>query len=162
VSLNKDLKGKILIVDFFFTTCPDVCPKLTSNLALLQKAFKKDPKKEFVIGNEIQLLSITVDPGRDSVPVLRAYADRYAVDHDRWWFLTGGKPAIYNYARNELGLSVQPGDGGAEDFIHTKKIVVIDQDRYIRGYYDGTDSVALKKCADDVVLLTLEKKKKKR
>ncbi len=160
VSVNDDLKGKILVVNFFFTNCPSVCPRLTSNMAMLQRAFRRDPKKEFVIGNEIQLVSITVNPEGDSFQVMRAYADRFDVDHDRWWFLTGDKKKIYDFARNELAVSLQPGDGGADDFIHTEKIVVLDQDRYIRGYYDGLDTAAVKKCADDIVLLTLEKKKK--
>jgi protein SCO1/2 len=161
VSLNKDLAGKVLVINFFFTTCPDVCPKITSNLFLLQRAFRKDPKKEFKIGNEIQLISITVNPSADSVPALRAYAEKYGANHDHWWFLTGDKRDIYNYARNELHVSVQPGDGGPEDFIHSRKIIVVDQERYIRGYYNGLDSIELKKCADDIVLLTLEKKKKR-
>jgi protein SCO1 len=162
ISLNNDLKGKILVINFFFASCPDICPKLTTNLTLLQRAFRKDPKKEFKIGNEIQLISVTVDPARDSVPVLRAYAERYAVNHDHWWFLTGDKRKIYDYARNELHVVAPAGDGGVDDFIHSEKIVVLDQERYIRGYYDGLDSIELKKCADDIVLLTLEKKRKKR
>lgn len=160
VSLNKDLKGKILVVNFIFTRCPDVCPKLTNSMVLLQAAFKKNPRKEFEIGKAVQLISITVDPEHDSVPVLRAYADRFKADHDRWWFLTGEKQDIYNYARNDLAVSVQPGDGSQDDFIHTQKIILIDQERYIRGYYDGLDSAAIKQCADDVSLLTMEKKKR--
>lgn len=161
VSINKGLKGKILVMDFFFTHCPSACPRLTHHMSMLQHAFRKDPKKEFRIGEEIQLISITVDPERDSFQALRAYADRFDADHDRWWFLTGDKKTIYDYARNELGLSVPAGDGGAEDFIHTEKIIVLDKERFVRGYYDGLDSTAIRKCADDVVLLTLEKKKKK-
>src|SRR5690606_33911507 len=82
VSLNKDLKGKILVVNFIFTRCPDVCPKLTNSMALLQTAFRKNPRKEYEIGSAVQLISITVDPKHDSVPVLRAYADRFKADHD--------------------------------------------------------------------------------
>ena len=128
---------------------------------MLQRAFKKDPKKEFVIGNEIQFLSLTVNPERDSFQVLRAYADQYDIDHDRWWLLTGDKQTIYQFARGELRVSVQPSEGGAEDFIHTEKIVVLDQDRYIRGYYDGLDTADIKRCADDIVLLTMQKRHKK-
>lgn len=162
VSLNKDLPGKILVIDFFFVRCPSVCPKLTGNMTLLQKVFKKNPKVENALDTAVQLISITVNPEYDSFPVLRAYADRYNVDHDHWWFLTGAKKDIYNFARNELHVSVQPGDGGADDFIHTEKIVVLDQQRYIRGYYNGLDTVDLRRCADDIVLLTMEKKKKRK
>jgi len=160
VCLNKDLDGKILVIDFFYVSCPNICPHLTSNMSLLQGAFKKDMKKENPVEVSFQLVSVTVNPGADSVPALRAYADRYNVNHDHWWFLTGDKKSIYNYARNELGLAVGPGDGGAEDFIHTEKIVLLDKNRNIRGYYNGLDSAEIKHCADDIILLTLEREKK--
>lgn len=162
VSLNKTLAGKIVVIDFFFTRCPSICPRLTANIRLLQKAFMKKPFMENSLGNDIQFLSVTVNPEHDSFPVLRAYADRFGANHDHWWFLTGNKKDIYNLARNELRLSVQPGDGGADDFIHTEKLVLLDTSRYIRGYYNGLDTVDLKRCADDIVLLTLEKKRKKK
>lgn len=160
VSIHKDLEGKIRVVNFFFTACPIVCPQLTGNLKMLQRAFRKDPQKAFRIGNEIQFLSISVDPERDSVPILRRYADRFDVDHDRWWFLTGDRKTIYNFARKELLVSMQPGDGGAEDFIHSEKIVLIDQQGYIRGYYNGLDTSDISRCADDIALLTMAKKRK--
>lgn len=154
VSLNNDLAGKILVVDFIFTSCPGPCPKLTSNMAILQRTFKKND-------TSLQFITITVDPTRDSFPALRAYADKFPVNHDRWWFLTGDKQRIYDYARNELHVSLQPGDGGDNDFIHTEKFVLLDQYRYIRGYYDGLDSAQLKYCADDIVLLSVENKHRK-
>lgn len=160
VSLNKDLEGQVLVVNFFFARCPSVCPKLTSNMKLLQNAFRKTAKMRDALETDVQLISMTVNPEHDSFQVLRAYADRFGVNHDHWWFLTGSKEDIYNFARNELRVSVQPTEGGADDFMHTEKIVLIDKDRHIRGYYDGLDSVDIKRCADDVVLLKLEKKKK--
>jgi len=159
ISLNKDLKGKILVVDFFFSHCPVVCPKLTNNMKLLLRAFRKDPKREEQLGNQIQFISITVDPERDSFQRLRIYADQYGVDHDHWYMLTGDKKKIYDFARNELMLTVGEGDGGAEDFIHTEKITILDADRCIRGYYAGLDSLEISKCAYDLSLLTMEKKK---
>lgn len=161
VSLNKDLPGKVMVVNFFYISCPTICPKLTGNIGLLQKAFKKNPKMESSFDTVVQFVSISVNPTADSVHALRAYGDAHGVNHDKWWFLTGDKKAIYNYARNELHLAVPGGDGGAEDFIHSQKLVLIDQQRYIRGYYDGLDTAEVKRCADDIVLLTLEKKKKK-
>jgi protein SCO1/2 len=161
VSLNKDLKGKIVVVNFFFTTCPTVCPKLTNNMTLLQKAFRKDPKRESSLQNTVHLVSITVDPAKDSFQALRTYADGYHVNHDNWWFMTGDRNAIYNYARHELKVVMAPTTGGAEDFIHTQKVVVLDTARHIRGYYDGLNEKEMKKCADDIVLLTLEKRPKK-
>jgi protein SCO1/2 len=152
VSLNKDLKGKILVVDFMFTDCPTICPKLTGNMTMLQRAFKKND-------TGVHLISITVNPEADSFPRLRAYADKFGVNHDRWWFLTGDRKDIYNFARKELRVSMEEGTGGMDDFIHTEKIVVIDEERYIRGYFNGLDTAELKRCADAVVLVTMEKKK---
>jgi protein SCO1 len=160
VTLNGSLAGRIMVVNFFFINCPSVCPKLSGNIGMLQKAFRKNNKIEFGIDNAVQFVSLSVDPVHDTFQALRVYADRYGVNHDHWWFLTGDKQQIYNYARNELKLSVGPGDGGAEDFIHTEKLVLIDAKRVVRGYYDGLDTVEIKRCADDIVLLTLEKEKK--
>ncbi|RYE22615.1 MAG: SCO family protein [Sphingobacteriales bacterium] len=162
ISINNDLRGKILVVDFFFVSCPSVCPRLTGNMGLLQKAFRRNPKMESSLDTAVHFLSITVNPERDTFPALRAYADKHQANHDHWWFLTGNKKDIYNYARNELRVYATPGDGGAEDFVHTEKLVLLDQDRYIRGYYNGLDTADLRKCADDIVLLTLEKKRKKK
>ena len=154
VALNKDLEGKILLLNVFFTRCGSICPNLTGNITILQKAFKKND-------TTVQLLSISVDPAHDSFPVLRSYADRYHANPDHWWFLTGDRNDIYDYARNELKLLATPADGGAEQLDHSQTLVLLDKDRYIRGYYNGLDTAALKHCADDIVLLSLEKKRRK-
>jgi protein SCO1/2 len=161
ISTNTDLKGRILVVNFFFVDCPTICPKLTGNMTMLQRAFRKNPKMENNLDASVQFLSVTVNPAHDTFALLRAYADRYRADHDHWWFLTGDKKNIYDFARNELHLAVGPGDGGAEDFLHTERLTLIDKDRHIRGYYDGLDTVQLRKCADDIVLLSMEKEHKK-
>jgi protein SCO1 len=161
VALNTNLPGKILVVSFIYTACPSVCPKLIGNLKMLEKAFRKDPKKEVSMQNQVQLISITVDPARDSFQQMRRYADRFGVNHDHWWFLTGNRDSIYQFARQELGLSVPGAEEEGVELMHTQKIVVIDQFRYIRGYYDGLDSVAIGKCAYDISLLSMEKKRKK-
>ena len=162
VSLNKDLAGKMVIIDFFFADCTATCPKLAKSMLVLQNCFKKDPKKESTLENDVQLVSITVLPERDSFQRLRAYADRIGANHDHWWFLTGDKKAIYAFARNELGIATGPGDGGADDFIHSDKLILLDKNRYIRGYYNGLNDSEGRKCSDDVVLLTLEKGRKKK
>ncbi len=162
VSLNKDLPGKILVVNFFFVNCPTVCPKLSKSMSVLQTAFTKDPKKETAFDTTVHFVSITVQPEADSFPALRAYADSYRADHDRWWFLTGDRNAIYNYAHNQLGLVMGATDGGADEMTHTQKLVLIDKERHIRGYYDGLDPADLKRCADDIILLSIEKKRKKK
>lgn len=157
VSLNKDLEGKILVVNFFFINCPTICPRLTSNMRMLSNAYRRTSMKQ----NEdlVQFVSITVNPERDTVAALRDYADRYKADHLHWWFLTGNKKELYDYARDQLHLSVPTGDGGAEDFIHTEQIVLLDRDRNIRGYYNGLDSLTIRNVASDIGLLDLEKNK---
>ena len=155
ISLDSDLKGKILVIDFFFVNCPTICPHLTRNMAHLQQAFRKND-------SIVHFISITVNPGHDSAQVLRAYADHYGVNGDHWWFLTGDKKKIYDYARDELSVVAEPGDAGPNDFVHTQKIVLVDKNRHIRGYYDGLDSTEIKRCADDIVLLWLEKEKKQK
>jgi protein SCO1/2 len=161
ISMNKDLAGKMVVIDFIFTRCPAICPRISKSMELLQTSFRKDPKKEAQLDTIVQFVSITVDPGYDSFQVLRAYADRFNANHDKWWFLTGDKHAIYNYARHELGVETGPGDGSAEDFIHTQQFILLDKERMVRGYYDGLNDTDVRKCADDIVLLTLEKKHRK-
>ncbi len=152
VSLNEDLKGKILVIDFIFTTCPTVCPRLSANMRELQKAYiKKNPEL-------VQFISISVDPDRDSVAALRTYADKYTSDHDRWWFLTGDKNAIFHYAKNELGLSLDNADVPG-DFVHSQQLVLLDTSRQIRGYFDGLDKRETQKLADAIYILNVEKKK---
>lgn len=153
VSLNKDLKGKMLVVNFIFTSCPTVCPLLTDHMSLVQKAFiKKNP-------DLVQFVSISVDPWRDSPEVLREYANRYHADHDRWWFLTGNSDSIFDYARNELGLTLQTSDAAKGMYDHSDKFVLLDTARQIRGYFNGMDTLELKRLADDIVILSMEKKK---
>ena len=161
VSLNRDLAGKILVVDFFYTDDTSDCPQLTKNMRLLQTSFKKDTKKEASLDTVVQFISITVDPARDTFPAMRVYADRYGVNHDHWWFLTGDKETIYNFARKELGVSAGTAGRGGNDLIHTSQFILIDNDRIVRGYYNGLNDIEVRKCADDIVLLTMENKHKK-
>jgi protein SCO1 len=162
ISTNTSLAGKILVVDFFFVSCPTICPRLTNNMAMLQNAFRHLRRKEINLDTVVQFISITVNPEGDSVSRLRAYADKHGANHDRWWFLTGDKKTIYDFARNELFVTATEGDGGPNDFIHTEKMVLIDKNREIRGYYNGLDTMSVKQCADDIVLLNMEREKKNR
>lgn len=159
VSLSRDLPGKMLAIDFIFTSCRDVCPKLTKHMQIMEHAFRRTPMKRN--DTTVQFISISVDPANDSVDVLRAYAKERGIDEDHWWFITGNKKAIYDWARNQLHLAVPAGDGGAEDFMHTSQIVVLDRDRFVRGYYDGLDTSDIMRCAYDLGLLVMEKKKGK-
>ncbi len=155
VSLNQDLKGKVLVLDFIFTTCRSTCPRLSASMQMLQKSYEKK------LPEWVQFISISVDPDRDSVPVLREYANRYTKEHDEWWFLTGNRDAIFNYAKNELGLILSEADEPGA-MVHSNKLVLIDSFRYIRGYYDGLDTLEMRKLADDIAILYLEKNPKNR
>jgi protein SCO1/2 len=109
----------------------------------------------------VQFISLTVNPERDSFPALFDYAKRYGADMNRWWFLTGNKKDLYRYARQQLHVSAPEGNGGAEDFIHTEQFILLDRERYIRGYYNGLDSQEVGRCAFDIGRLNMEKKHRK-
>lgn len=160
VSLNEDLRGDLLAVNFIFTNCPDVCPRLTNHMAFLQRAFTKNAKdtRDTI---RVQLVSISVDPERDSIPALRAYADRHGANPDRWWFLRAPRAEVARFMRDDLGLAGGTGEGGAEDLSHSQSIVLLDRERYIRGVYNGLDSSDVVRCADDLVLLSMEKKRRR-
>jgi protein SCO1/2 len=161
VSLDQ-LQGKVIVADFFFTHCPSICPTLTRNMKNLQDALKGRDELNLVDTSFVQFLSFTVDPERDSAAVLKKYADKYGVNPDLWWLLTGPKKTIYDFALNELKLGISDGEGVDSNFIHTQKIVVLDKDHVVRGYYNGLDSADLSKLARDIVFIMLEKDKKSR
>ena len=133
VSLDQ-LKGKVIIIDFFFTHCASICPILTRNMRRLQDALKLKDETKRVDTTFVQFLSLTVDPAHDSVPVVKKYADRYGVNSDVWWMLTGPKKTIYDFALNELKLGLQDSVSVDSNFVHTDYIALLDKDRDIRGY----------------------------
>jgi protein SCO1/2 len=149
VSLS-DVGNKVVVVDFFFTHCPSFCPTLTRNMRQLQESFHTNDTL-------VQFISFTVDPQRDSVPVLKEYADKYGVEHYNWWMLTGSKDTIYTLAERDFKVAAE--DSGHMNFVHTDRMVLLDQDRLIRGYYNGQDTTDMTRLINDIVLLSLEKKK---
>jgi len=148
------LNGKIIVADFFFTHCPSICPNLTKNMKRLQDMFNKTD-------TIVQFLSFSVDPKRDTVERLKTYADKFHVNHDTWWMLTGEKDEIYSIATKEFKANIADTEIDT-NFIHTQYFFLLDKDRVVRGWYNGLDSTNLNKLADDVVLLMLEKDKKKK
>lgn len=150
-----DWGEKILVVDFFFTSCPSICPTLTRNMKRLQTAFKKTD-------TIVRFVSFTIDPERDSVAKLKAYGDKFQIDHDTWWMLTGAKKEIYDIALNEFKASVASNGGIDTGFIHTEKLFLLDKEHVVRGWYNGLDSVHLDQVIKDVVLLNMERDKKKK
>lgn len=158
-----DKKGKIIVIDFFFTSCRSICPTLTHNMAKLQQSFMKGGDVRNKIDTSIvQFISFTIDPERDSVSVLKNYADRFGVNSDNWWMLTGKKDSIYRFAFEELKVDKFSQEPINPDFVHTSRYVLLDRDMVVRGYYDGLDrdSTSLPQLARDIGLLMLEKDKK--
>ncbi|UYQ91891.1 SCO family protein [Chitinophaga horti] len=137
---------QLTVANFFFTSCPVICPKMTKQLLRVQKAFESQPN--------IQLLSFTVDPAHDRPEVLSRYADTYGI---RWTLLTGTKPALYKLARNAFRLVATEGDGGPTDFIHSDQLVLVDDRGNIRGYYEGTDADAVDELIHDLKQLQHER-----
>lgn len=155
-----DIQGKIIVIDFFFTHCPSICPTLTQHMHKLQTSFKNPSGKNVADSMIVQFLSFSVDTERDSVAVLKAYADKYNIDHDSWWMLTGNKKNIYNFGINELKLTLIDGENVDTNFIHTDKFVLLDKHRVLRGYYSGLDTLSLAQLSEDIGKLMLEKDKK--
>jgi protein SCO1/2 len=148
-----DLHGKIIVIDFFFSRCPSICPGLARSMKRLQDSFLKND-------SIVQFISISVDPEHDSVPQLRKFADRYNANHDSWWFVTGNKKEIYDFALNELkaGLADTEVDSS---FIHTENFFLLDSSFIVRGWYNGFDTVKQARLVQDIPLLMLEKDRKK-
>lgn len=138
----------IYVADFFFTTCPSICPKMSKQMARLQDVFKEQPR--------VMLLSHSVTPKIDSVPRLARYAEKYNANSDKWKLVTGDKKHIYNLARKSYFAVLDEGDGGKQDFIHTENFVLIDPERRIRGFYDGTSPKEVGKLIDDIRILMKE------
>ncbi|MGN6618368.1 MAG: SCO family protein [Ilyomonas sp.] len=153
-----DLKGKVIVADFFFTSCGSICPTLTRNMAKMQQSFLKGGD-EFHRNDSlfVQFLSFTIDPEHDSVPKLRAYAEKYGANNDNWWFLTGPKDTIYNFIFEQLKVDKYSDEPIDPNFVHTGRFVLFDKDYVVRGYYDGTDSSSLKQLARDIGYLIVEK-----
>jgi protein SCO1/2 len=150
---QKDFEGKIYVADFFFATCPGICPIMSSNISKLQKEFASEPR--------VMFLSHSVTPVMDSVPVLAEYATRYEANPDVWMLTTGDKQHIYELARKSYFAVLDEGDGGVQDFIHTENFMLVDSQRRIRGYYDGTSDNDMRRLADEIKILLEEESKGK-
>ena len=137
-------KNKIYVADFFFTTCQSICPIMTKNMLELQEQLKND--------KEILLLSHTVTPEIDSVQQLKKYALENRIDDDKWNLVTGEKKQIYDLARKSY-LAVEDSEFGNFDMIHTENFMLIDKERQIRGFYDGTDKNEIIRLLSDIEIL---------
>ncbi len=142
-------KNKIYITDFFFTSCPGICPKMTANMIKVQEEFKETP--------EVLLLSHTVTPSIDSVSVLKRYADKNNVLADKWHLVTGDKSEIYDLGRNQYFVENDLGvPKDVNDFLHTENFLLIDKNRHIRGIYNGLNRASIAQLVLDVNALIME------
>ena len=137
-----DVKDRIVVADFFFTTCPTICPKMTKQMVRVQEAFADEDR--------LMLLSHSVTPEMDSVPVLAAYAELHGANYAQWRFLTGDRKQIYDLARKSYFAVLDEGDGGPDDFVHTENFVLVDPQRRLRGFYDGTSATDVDRLIGDI------------
>ena len=147
---QKDYEGKIYVADFFFTTCKSICPKMTTNLVDVQKAFLNNPK--------VKLLSFTVMPDIDSVAVLKEYAKINGVNDNKWNLVTGDKKAIYTMARKSFLAVKQGKPEELYDMVHTENFVLVDSKKRVRGFYDGTNKEEIKRLIEDINWLLEDEK----
>ena len=140
-----DYEGKIYIADFFFTTCPTICPKMTANMGSIQEEILND--------STVMLLSYSVTPKIDSVQQLKKYAIEKGINDEKWNLLTGNKKEIYTMARKSYLVVKEDGDGGPYDMIHTENFILVDPKKRIRGFYDGTDTLAMRELLIDLEIL---------
>jgi protein SCO1 len=142
---EKDYEGKIYIADFFFTTCPTICPIMQDNMIDIQKEFRDNPK--------VMLLSHTVMPRIDSVPVLKKYALEKGVLDDKWNLVTGDKKDIFYIARKSYLAVKTETEGELYDMVHTENFILVDEQRRVRGFYDGTKKEEITRLIDDIYFL---------
>lgn len=148
--VNESLtQNKIYVADFFFTTCPTICPKMAKQMKRVYDEFEDE--------QGFMILSHTVYPENDSAAVLKKYAEELGVNTQKWIFLTGDKKIIYDLARKSYFAATTEGDGGVSDFIHTENFVLVDTKRQIRGFYDGTSTEEVSKLIEDIQVLLQEK-----
>ena len=145
---QRDYQDKIYVADFFFTTCPTICPKMTENMALIQARILDD--------SQVKLLSFSVTPQIDSVAQLKRYAVEKEVNDQKWNLVTGDKKEIYTLARKSFLAVKEDGNGGPFDMIHTENFILVDPEKRIRGFYDGTDIKAMEELLQDITTLKQE------
>ncbi len=147
---EKTFEDKIYIADFFFTSCPGICPKMTSNMLLVQNEFMED--------DEVLLLSHSVTPEYDSVPILKHYGDAKGIIPNKWHLVTGNRKEIYGLGR--FGYFVEEDLGirkGEDDFLHTENFILVDKDKHIRGIYNGLNKTAIRQLIADIKTLKEER-----
>lgn len=147
---EETFKDKIYVVDFFFSICPGICPKMTANMMELQDEFLND--------GDVLLLSHSVTPEQDSVPVLKQYAEDKGILSHKWHLVTGTQEEIYKLGRRDYFVEEDLGLNKEEDeFLHTENFVLIDKNRHIRGIYNGLNKTSINQLITDIKTLKKEK-----
>lgn len=143
---NKSLDGKIYVADFFFTTCPSICPIMHRNMLTVYNEFKNTP--------DLKIISFTIDPKHDTVAVLKTYADKMGIAGDSWLLLHGQKEKTYQLSKSFLVTT--PKDDAKEKYIHDGYFILVDKQKRVRGMYDGTDPKKVEQLIADIKILKTE------
>lgn len=167
---ENDTNRRVIVADFFYTRCPTICPVMTRNMKRLQSTVKEAVDVDGRKTQLVQFISFSIDPSRDSVAALKKWADRFQVDPSNWWLLTGDKQTIYDLSLKHMNLAVQDPQIDSS-FPHTDIFVLIDKNGVVRVrrdkvgnpvLYHGLDSTSMANLSEDIVLLSLEKDRKKK
>lgn len=145
---NATFENKAYVADFFFTSCPSICPVMAKQMLRAYKAYEGNPG--------ISFLSHTIDPRHDSIPVLREYAADLGVSSDQWHFVTGPREAVYAIAENSYMVATREDQSAPGGFVHGGHFILVDKDRHIRGIYDGTSEESVDQLINDIGLLLKE------
>lgn len=152
VVTQEDFKGKVYVADFFFTSCPTICPVMKSQMLRVYEAFRDN--------DEVLLLSHTIDPEYDTVALLKDYAERLGVmdEKTKWHFVTGEKEDIYEIGQNEYMVTAMEDEDEPGGFLHSGAFILVDKERRVRGIYDGTKEMEVNRLIKDIPLLLEETK----
>jgi protein SCO1/2 len=145
---EKDVEGKVYVADFFFTTCPTICPKMKTQMLRIYERYKDR--------DEVRIISHSIDPDFDTPNVLKDYAARLQVKAPKWNFLTGDKAAIYQLGQKSYMVSAQEDPNEAGGFVHSGAFILVDKNRHVRGIYDGTVEAEVNHLLEDMEILLKE------
>lgn len=145
---GKTFDGKIYVADFFFTTCPTICPVMKKNMLKIYEVYKDNP--------QVKILSHTIDPGHDSVEVLKQYAKDIGVTGTMWQFVTGDREKIYDIGQKHYLVSAKEDPNEPGGYIHSGHFVLVDKNKHVRGMYDGTTDEGTKQLLEDIKVLLEE------
>lgn len=154
VMINNDsLSNSIYIADFFFTSCPSICPIMSKNMLTIYEKYKGNP--------EVKLISYTIDQKYDTIPALKKYALKLGVKGSQWSFLLGSRDSTYNLAKDGYMSYIKENDSIPGGYEHSGYIILVDKEKRIRGAYDGTDKTQVEQLSKDMDILLAEYKTEK-